>query len=266
MGQNFFHGLATESPDYVSARKYFEMATEESEDALALSYLGFMALRGFGYESPDVELSYSYFDRAIEANDHSLAWFGLGLLYFEGLAVEYDEKEAISCWTKAADRGLAEAQYKLGSYLLKNCNLITFYFLDKSGIRHTKALLMLQAASSAGNQKAIYEFAEYMISNHLDYGGSDPLTYLTVCAERSLANIHTTAYRYYESGQYSIAIVSYMLASMMGYEVGHLNAGFLLENSHKGLSGRTLSFLLKAFEFSQSLDSMIYLGFITFFK
>lgn len=95
---------------------------------MALSYLGLMALRGLGYEFPDAELAYSYFDRAIEVEDHSLSWFGLGILYYEGLAVEHDEKEAISCWSKAADRGLSEAQYALGSYLLRNRKLLLLHF------------------------------------------------------------------------------------------------------------------------------------------
>ena len=127
---------------------------------------------------------------------------------------------------------------------------------DASGLKHSKALAILQAASTGGNQKALFEFSEYVVRSQIPFPAGDPLHYLTVCAERSLAKIHISAHAFYESGRTSMAIVSYMLASMMGYEVGHMNAAFLLKNSPE----RSLNYLMRAFEYSKSIDSMVSLG------
>lgn len=115
---------------------------------------------------------------------------------------------------------------------------------------------MLQTASTGGNQKALFELSEYLVNSHMNIPSADPLHYLTVCAERSLAQIHTSAYAFYESGHTSMAIVSYMLASMMGYEVGYMNAAFLLKSSPE----RSLQYFMRAFEYAKSIDSMISLG------
>lgn len=117
MGQNYFHGIGGDEPDYDAARTYFEMAAADNHP-VALGFLGLMHLRGHGFPE-DPFIAFDYFDRGVSLHDHPISWYGLGLLYLEGISVDHDEKEAVSCLQKAADKNLADAQYKLAKIYLE---------------------------------------------------------------------------------------------------------------------------------------------------
>lgn len=54
-----------------------------------------------------------------EKLDHAECQFALGLLYDQGKGVPKDSEEAAKWFRKAADKGLAKAQYSLGIYYIK---------------------------------------------------------------------------------------------------------------------------------------------------
>ena len=67
------------------------------------------------YKKENYEEAVKWYTKAAEQGDAD-AQYKLGRCYYEGKGVEEDKEEAVKWYTKAAEQGNADAQYKLGEY------------------------------------------------------------------------------------------------------------------------------------------------------
>ena len=62
----------------------------------------------------DYEEAFKWLDKAARANDYKEAQCLLGYMYDKGIWIQQNKAEAIIWYSKAAEQGYAEAQYRLG--------------------------------------------------------------------------------------------------------------------------------------------------------
>jgi TPR repeat protein len=111
------HQASCMEEDYVKARQLYEEAAEQG-DIEAMFYLGLMYRDGRGVQQ-DVDRARVLFQNFVQevrraANrDDPIASFRLGKMLQYGDPVIKDETEALRWITRAAEKGLAEAQFHL---------------------------------------------------------------------------------------------------------------------------------------------------------
>jgi uncharacterized protein len=127
--------------DDAEAFKWLQAAAAQGY-APAQLVLGKMYAAGAGVPR-DYAHAMSYFRSANTPE----AWYQLGLLYQQGLGAPASDAEAAVWWLKAAERGLAEAQYAIGCLYLTRDPVAAYAWFalaaasgDKEGVAAMKSL------------------------------------------------------------------------------------------------------------------------------
>lgn len=84
----------------------------------------------------------------------------LGICYENGEGIEKDNKKAAEWWKKAAEKGNAKAQYKLGNY-----------YMNGTGVAQDKtyAIIWYERAIAQGNLEAKKELGDYYYKEGVRY-------------------------------------------------------------------------------------------------
>ena len=148
LGKRYFYGEAGDC-DFGEAHRWLSLAAETG-NSVALYYLGSLYERGHFVEG-DTALAREFYARSLPGM-RTLAGQGdpeamadLGLLYNIGLGIECQPESSVYWVTRAAEAGLARAQYYTG-----------FYYFHGVGVQEnpTRALEWLEMGSLGGNAKA----------------------------------------------------------------------------------------------------------------
>ena len=133
VAQWFFYGDGT-AVDYKLARRYYEMAGDES--GTAINHLGEMYRYGWGVDV-DMNKAIEYYQKAV-AIDYPYGHQNLGELYYNGEGVGQDYTKAREWFAQAARLGLSHAQYYLGLIYQKGQGVEADY--DKANLWFFKAM------------------------------------------------------------------------------------------------------------------------------
>lgn len=102
LGEIYFFGYSMKGKDYIEAKKYFEIGSENQGDGYCSSYLGFMYDYGQGIDI-DYDKAFEYYKLAIEQN-HPYSNLRLGDMYRYGHATAGLTKEmALNCYQTILD-------------------------------------------------------------------------------------------------------------------------------------------------------------------
>lgn len=123
----------------VSAFVHSTLATELDEASAA-------------YEKRDFKTALTLWQPLAE-HGNAAAQRGLGILYSNGSAVPKDNLQAVVWFTKAADQGDSEAEYRLGE----------IYSQGDEGVPrdHDRGLALMTKAADQGNTPSMYQLGEY---------------------------------------------------------------------------------------------------------
>jgi SEL1 protein len=238
LGRIHYEGQKGLKRDYKAARKYFLIVANhywkkgsassekpEKQDleklaCKAAGYLGRMHLRGEGMEE-NYKHAKKWFDRGSKGGDAG-SNNGLGLMYQHGLGVKKDLVQAADRFRAAADHDHPSAQVSLGAMYLDQGSPEDIGF----------ATMLFELAKRYGHIEAYYYLAELAnqgIGRERNCGTAT--AYYKLVAERAepLLSSFAEANRAYESGDYELAMIDYLLNAEQGYEKAQANVAYLLD-------------------------------------
>ncbi|RKP26333.1 hypothetical protein SYNPS1DRAFT_14339, partial [Syncephalis pseudoplumigaleata] len=190
--------------------------------AQAAGLIGEMYWRGEGVKANNA-VALRWFKHAIEYDD-PVAYNALGVMYRDGVVVHKDLTRATKYFHKAANMENDEAQVNLGKIM----------FDRKS---YNEAKYFFTAAASRGNILGQYYLAD-MHWEGLGTSYSCPLAvayYKTVAEKGDWQYSPIPAgYQAYKRGDYETALLVYLQAAEMGYDVAQINAAWLLDKQRHG--------------------------------
>ncbi|ERT01797.1 SEL1 protein [Sporothrix schenckii 1099-18] len=245
VGRIYYEGQRGLDRDMTMARKYFLMVaskfwkkdgrTVESPKVgldktagKAAGYLGRINMRGDGLEEPNYERARSWFELGIAQGDaQSQYYMGLMLLHGYGGNPKNIAK-ATELFRAAAEQDYAPAQVEMGVLHLDqgqpdDLRVANDYF---------------ELAARYANIEAYYYLAE-MIHHGVgrDKACAPALTYYKGVAEKAdpLVSSWTEANQAYESGDYELALLEYLVAAEQGYEKAQNNIGYMLDPQQSSL-------------------------------
>lgn len=106
-----------EQSDFEGALRWTRRAAEAGHLQAQLD-MGGMYLNGGRLVKPDAAAAYRWFCRAAEQGSMGAEVF-VGMLLYDGKGVEQNRDEALRHWRRAADAGVAAAQFRLGRVLVQ---------------------------------------------------------------------------------------------------------------------------------------------------
>jgi SEL1 protein len=251
LGNLYFQGERGMPPDLARAAWYFELAAEAG-DSVAAGILGHMRLHGMGVEQ-DLQLALRYFTVGeLEGDPQSLT--GLGYMHARGLLFEPDSTLAVRYFEKAIRAGgHPEAYFNLGRMYMGETDLApspppspasrsSVSYSSRSegtdGVERdtAKALDHFLRASRHGHLESTYRLG-LMLSDGVatTRNCKSALIQMRSVAERGewSADI-SSAYESYRAGDYDKALMLYIRAAEIGFEVAQSNAAWLMEHGHCG--------------------------------
>lgn len=139
-----------EQSDFKGAREWTLKAAEGGHLQAQLD-MGGIYLNGGRGLSPDLAKAYHWFSRAAEQGSLQAEVF-VGMLLYDGQGVKQDRAAALQHWRKAADGGIAEAQFRMGRVLAQRPETAAegVALLEKAA-RPNERGGVPQAATSLGN-------------------------------------------------------------------------------------------------------------------
>ncbi|KAI9599526.1 hypothetical protein BDF19DRAFT_381633 [Syncephalis fuscata] len=198
--------------------------------AQAAAFIGEMFWRGEGVKA-NTATAIRWFKHAIEYND-PVAYNALGVMYRDGNGVRKDLKLAIEYFQKAASKEYDEAQVNMGKIM----------YASKS---YADARYFFMAAAGNGNILAQY----YLADMHWEGQGTSYSCPLAVAYYKTVAEKGDwqyspipAGYQAYKRGDYETALLVYLQAAEMGYEVAQTNAAWLIDNQRHGHLNMTPSY------------------------
>ena len=203
-----------------------EMEDTVREPAMvAAAFLGRMALRGEG-QRQDLRRARMWYERAAELGDRE-AHNGLGIMYRDGLDVPTDFQKAYGYFQAAAGQDLAEAQVALGKIHLERGELQQAHQFFEVALRHGSPFEAFHLASTIHAHTA---------RSPPQQGGRPgmcgvALAFAKVASEKGSwkEDFLSEADRAWARGEEGKAMVGWMIAAEMGYEIGQNNVAFLLD-------------------------------------
>lgn len=117
----------------------------------AIMDMGYLYLYGGKGVTPDREQARAWYTRAVEKGEGKAHWF-LGVMDFEAPEGQRNVSSAMEHWRKAAEAGVADAQYRLGRLLAQNPETVAdgMQWLEKAAAPGKKGGVP-QAATALGH-------------------------------------------------------------------------------------------------------------------
>ncbi|KAK5992758.1 Suppressor of lin-12-like protein 1 [Cladobotryum mycophilum] len=238
LGRIYYEGQRGLDQNYELARKYFLLVASrywkkdgrladnvkkgiEKPASKAAGYLGRMYLRGDGV-AQNFDRARFWFERGISQGD-SMSQYGMGLMLLNGYGSKENVMKAVELLKAAADQDYAPAQVQMGQL-----------YLDQGGQEDVRiANNYFELAARYGHIEANYYLAE-LIYHGL---GRERLCnmaagYYKNVAEKAepLVSSWADANEAYESGDYDLAFLEYLLAAEQGYERAQTNVAYMLDS------------------------------------
>lgn len=237
LGRIYYEGQRGLEKNFDIALKYFFLAasrywkrdgraadgTKNGADktaAEAAGFIGRMYLRGDGVVQ-NFDKAKAWFERGKSHGDAQSQW-GLGLMLLNGHGVRRNVKLAVELLKSSADQDYAPAQVQMGRL-----------FLDQGNQEDVKtANYLFELAARYGNIEAWYYLAEM---THFGVGRDRQcqlaLSYYKTVAERAepLVSLWSEANEAYETGNFDLAFLEYLMAAEQGYEKGQTNVAYMLD-------------------------------------
>lgn len=238
LGQVYYEGQRGVEQNFALARKYFLSVARqywgkdgtvldiknnpmvEKYAARAAGLIGRLYLRGEGVKT-DYDKAVQWYRRGITAGD-SGSQFGLGLMYLHGLGVSKDVSKASDLLGEAAMQNQPLAQVQLAHL-----------YLDQG---ETEDVIIahryFELASRNGNIEAQYYLGEMANFGTVEKRScATAVSFYKSVVEKAASFVSTLndASEAYENGDRELALVEFMMAAEQGYEVGQVNAAYLLD-------------------------------------
>ncbi|PHH75988.1 hypothetical protein CDD82_4200 [Ophiocordyceps australis] len=237
LGRIYYDGQRGLPKDFDMAKKYFllvasrywkkdnritEHYSKEIEKLAgkAAGFIGRMYMRGDGVVQ-SFERARAWFDRGISLGD-AQSQYGRGLMLLNGLGGKENVKLAMEMLTAAAAQDYAPAQVQMGRL-----------YLDQGGLEDIRiANNHFELAARHGNIEAHYYLAE--MSFHgvgREKHCAVAVNYYKNVAEKAepLVSSWADASEAYESGDYDLALVNFLMAAEQGYERAQTNVAYMLD-------------------------------------
>ncbi|KAG6008009.1 hypothetical protein E4U21_005243 [Claviceps maximensis] len=250
LGRIFYDGQRGLDYDFNLAKKYFLQVTSrywkkdgrlvdnvkpgtDKSAAKAAGFIGRMYLRGDGLPQ-NFKQARAWFERGIKLRD-AQSHYGMGLMLLNGLGGKENIKRASELFQTAAAADYAPAQVEIGRLYLdqgepEDLRVANDYF---------------ELAARYGNMEAYYYLAEmtyHGVGREKTCGLA--LSYYKNVAEKAepLVSSWADANEAYESGDYDVAFLEYLMAAEQGYERAQNNVAYMLDivHSRKRSSSRWL--------------------------
>lgn len=210
--------------DPVQAARYFQQAADKG-DAQAMALLGHLYANGRGVKASNAT-AIKWFTAAAESNQHS-ALYGLGYMALTGSGMELDYDQAFRNFTAAADQGNTEAWFHLGVMHLNGWGTPT---------DPLQAQYFFSMAAKTGHTLGMYNLALI----HLAMKPSNcalALGLLKKVVEKGpWAEVLPRATSLFDTGDYDGALLEYLRAAEMGFELGQSNAAWMLSRGYSAAS------------------------------
>lgn len=196
--------------------------SEEAGDLDGICLMGYLCEQGIGCEQ-NYEQAMEYYQRVLETEEPELtdeyAWneaaTRLGTMYVEGKGVETDERQALSYFEMAADRGYRMAQYLVG-VMYENG-----YGMDAD---YGEAMRWYQLAADQGYAPALNQIGYLYFNGYgVDVDYEETAYYQKLSAMYGYGPAQLNLGYLYEYGygveqDYSVAMAYYQMAADQGME------------------------------------------------
>ncbi|KOS19164.1 Protein sel-1 -like protein 1 [Escovopsis weberi] len=238
LGRIYYEGQRGLDQNFELARKYFLLVASrfwkkdgrladnvkkavEKPASKAAGYLGRMYLRGDGV-AQNFDRARFWFERGISQGD-AMSQYGLGLMLLHGHGGTENVMKAIELLKASADQDYAPAQVQMGQL-----------YLDQGGQDDVRiANNYFELAVRYGHIEASYYLAELIYhglgrERHCNTAAN----YYKNVAEKAepLVSSWADANDAYESGDYDLAFLEYLLAAEQGYERAQTNVAYMLDS------------------------------------
>ncbi|OAQ66867.1 ubiquitin-protein ligase Sel1/Ubx2 [Pochonia chlamydosporia 170] len=237
LGRIFYDGQRGLEHDFDLAKKYFFLVASrywkrdgrlvdnvkpgaDKVAAKAAGFIGRMYLRGDGLPQ-NFERAKVWFERGAKLKD-AQSQYGIGLMLLNGLGGKEDIKRASELFQLAAAADYAPAQVEIGRL-----------YLDQGEAEDLRvANNFFELAARYGNIEAHYYLAE-MIYHGVgrERTCNMALGYYKHVAEKAepLVSSWADANDAYDSGDYEVAFLEYLMAAEQGYERAQNNVAYMLD-------------------------------------
>ena len=219
LGYAFMWGIRGVEQDAAQARKYFEMAVDKG-DPSAYGALGTIYSQGINSPTNPIARNYTkaheYFSRGEELK-HPVSYNGMGYLAMRGGGTRRNYTKAVEHFTKAAALKNPEALYNLG-----------VLYQEGKGVEKdkTRAEGFLKSASAKGQV-----LAHWMLGTDETKACNSAVHHLKTVSEQGISSKRIAdAHKDYLDGDYSSALLKYLIASEYGQEIAHTNTAYMLDN------------------------------------
>lgn len=237
LGRMFYDGQRGLEHDFNLAKKYFlQVASRywrkdgrlaenikpgtDKIAAKAAGYIGRMYLRGDGLPQ-NFKQAKVWFERGIKLRD-AQSQYGMGLMLLNGFGGKENIKRASELFQTAAAADYAPAQIEMGRL-----------YLDQGEPEDLRvANDFFELAARYGNIEAYYYLAEMVYHGvGREKTCAMALGYYKTVAERAepLVSSWADANEAYDSGDYEVAFLEYLMAAEQGYERAQNNVAYMLD-------------------------------------
>lgn len=169
LGDMYYQGPSGTERNVAAALPWWKMAAEHGERSLA-SKVGYAYFKGDGCEK-DEKLALYYYHMAADYTDDAQSEYTVGLFYENGIGCHANKRKALPYYERAALRGHAEAQWRLGALLFasqKNDGLHWLCCAHLSGVQDATDMLNHFISNGHGNvvQSELNEIKRYGIDRY----------------------------------------------------------------------------------------------------
>jgi TPR repeat protein len=223
---------------YAEALKWYLLAAEQG-DGNAMGHIGNMYVQGTHVKACNTT-ALKYFRQGADKGN-GIAINGLGYMNMYGLGLQQSFTEAMKLFSTAAEQGNLEARFNLGALYVGGHGVSKDY---------AKAIYYFTLAANRGHMLALYNLAMM----HLNGFGTprscpNALQFLKSVGERGSWGLRLQqAYKLYHRGKQDEALLLYLEAAELGYEVGQGNVAYIYDEGGTPLSANKKHKALSAYE------------------
>ena len=238
LGQLYYYGARGVEQSYAEALKWYLLAAEQG-DGNAMGHIGNMYVQGTHVKACNTT-ALKYFRQGADKGN-GIAINGLGYMNMYGLGLQQSFTEAMKLFSTAAEQGNLEARFNLGALYVGGHGVSKDY---------AKAIYYFTLAANRGHMLALYNLAMM----HLNGFGTprscpNALQFLKSVGERGSWGLRLQqAYKLYHRGKQDEALLLYLEAAELGYEVGQGNVAYIYDEGGTPLSANKKHKALSAYE------------------
>jgi SEL1 protein len=237
LGQLYYFGARGVEQSYSEALKWYLLAAEKG-DGNAMGHIGNMYVQGTHVTASNAT-ALKYFRQGTE-KQNGIAMNGLGYMHMYGLGLPQSFSEAMKLFSTAAEQGNLEARFNLGALYVGGHGVSKDY---------AKAIYYFTLAANRGHMLALYNLAMM----HLNGFGTprsctNALQFLKSVGERGSWGLRLQqAYKLYQKAMPDEALLLYLEAAELGYEVAQGNVAYIYDQGSTPLSQNKKAKALTAF-------------------